>query len=163
MKRTIIKEFIWLAGCLIAAMLLFGFVSDNKPLDINMHDTYIPGSLFGPNLSYTYFVFNYFIIISLWAYLIRSIYFNFMANQTNVILLVFTGLVLYFLGDIIYVIHPPGLEAAVDNTSAPVKGLFYGGSYSNSYFWGMRIIKTLLILILTFTGFMIGRNWKNVR
>lgn len=158
MKRTIIKELVCLLGCLIAAMLLFGFVPDNKPLDINMHDTYMPGSVFDPNLSSTYFVFNYFIIIGLWAYLIRTVYFNFNEIITAILLLIFTGLSLIFLSDIIFVIHPPVFNAPLIDNTAPVNGLFYGGDL-NSYPWGVRIIKMLLIFILAFTGFMVGRKW----
>jgi len=145
---------------LTAAFLLFWLLPERRALDINMHDTYILGSAFDPNLSSTYFIFNYFIVIGLWAYLIRSLYFNFTLILTNVMLLIFTGLVSYFLSDIMIVIHAPMFKPPVIDNTESVKGLFYGGSYSNSYLWSTRIIKMLLILILVFTGFIIGRKWK---
>jgi hypothetical protein len=160
MRKTIIKEVIWLLGCLIAACLSHVFLAAGGALDINMHDTYIPGSLFGPNLSPSYFIFNYFITVGLWAYLVRALYFNFKVIPTDIILLIFAALVLYFLSDIIFIIHPPVLEPPVIDNKTPVKGLFYGGSYSNTYVWSSHIIRILLIAILAFTGFMIGRNWK---
>jgi hypothetical protein len=135
MKRIIIKEFIWLAGCLIGAFVLFELVPSRNAMDINMHDTYLIGGGFGGHLSSMYFVFTYFIIIGLWLYLIRALYFNFKIILTDIILLIFDGLVLYFLSDVIYIIHPPVIEPPViDNkTSATVTGLFYGGSYFGSY------------------------------
>jgi len=161
MKRTIITEVIWLGVCLIAAYLSYVFLAARAALDINMHDTYIVGGMFGPNLSLIYFVFTYFITIGFWVFLIRALYFNFSVILTDMIFLVFIGLVLYFLDYIIFVIHPPVIELPVIENTAPVKGLFYGGFYSNSYLWSVRIIKMSLVLILAFTGFMIGKRWKN--
>jgi len=159
MKKTFIKELIWLAGCLIAAWLSCGFLVGGSALDINLHDTYMPGSLFGPNLSSTYSVFTYFVTIGFWVYLIRTLYFNFKIILTDIILLIFTGLILCFFNDIFFTTRFPMLNAPAIDNAAPVKGLFYGGDL-NSFLWGIRIIKTLLILLLAFTGFMIGKKWK---
>jgi hypothetical protein len=165
MKRSIIFEIIWLTGSFIVAFLLFGFMRSDRALDINMHDTYLIGSGFVPNLSLMYFVFIYFIVIGFCLCLIRALYFSFKVILTDIILLIFAGLVLYFLSGVIYIIHPPVFESPlIDKTSsAPVGGLFYGGSYSSSYLWGSRIIKIFLMFILAFTGFMIGRNWHKSR
>jgi hypothetical protein len=159
MKKKLIIELVWLAGIFVVSYLLFEFVAGNSALDINMHDTYIVGGVFGPNLSWPYFFFAYFITVGFGIYLIRVTYFSFSVIHTDIILLVFTGLFLCFLGDVIFIFHPSVLEAHLTDLSAPVKGLFYGGSYSNSHIWATYIIKVLLMLILSFTGFMIGKNW----
>jgi hypothetical protein len=153
MKKNIIKEFFWLAACLIAAFLVAELVTANNAADINMHDTYIAGS--GHALSSTYFVFGYFIIIGFCLYLIRAVYSKFSIMETDIILLVFAGLASCFLYDTIFIIHLPVID---DTALAPVKGLFYGGSYSNSYIWGIRIIKIFLVFVLAFTGYMMGRH-----
>ncbi|BAU55999.1 hypothetical protein [Mucilaginibacter gotjawali] len=158
MNKKIRCEVLWLAGCLITAYLCYVLIAGGSALDINMHDTYLAGGLFGPNLSSAYFVFSYFVTIGFGVYLIRTLFFNFKVILTDIILLIFTGLVLCFFNEFLFVIHPPVLNSpAIDNT-APVKGLFYGGDL-NSYLWGIHIIKMLLIVLLTFTGFMLGRKW----
>jgi|GEM_PF-3432416 len=155
MKRAIILEVIWLAAILVVSFLLVEFVSTGKAADINMHDTYIVGGAFGSNLTLTYFIFAYFTTIGFFVYLIRVVYFECKVILTDIVLLILTCLALYFLSDILFIVHPP----VIDQTSAaPIKGLFYGGSYSSSYTWGIRIVKIFLMLVLAFTGFMIGRN-----
>jgi hypothetical protein len=93
--------------------------------------------------------------------LTRVLYSEFKIILTNVVFLIFTGLVLYFLSDVILILHPPLAEPPGNTSSASVKGLFYAGSYSSSHFWVIRIMKIFLTFVLAFTGFMIGRNWSN--
>lgn len=149
---------IWLAGSFIVAILLSVFVSSGKALDINLHDTYIIGGGFGRDLSLSS-GFAYFITLSFLIYFIRVLYFEFKVISANVIFLILTGLALYFLGDIIFILHPPVFDR-LPPISEPVNGLFYGNDSFRTTIWVPRLIKILLMLILAFTGFMIGKNWK---
>jgi hypothetical protein len=164
MKRKILFEFIWLAGCLIAASLLsFGFLN-RSALDIELHDTYVVGGGFGQHLTTVPVWFSYFMLLVFWAYLVRAVYFKFKVVLTDIILLVFAGLALYFLSDIMFVVHPPVFRApnSPELNSTPFIERYYAFTKIN-YFcdvWVPRLIKIFLILSLAFTGFKTGRNWS---
>jgi hypothetical protein len=53
-----------------------------------------------------------------------------------------------------------GIFRINDSPGTPVTGLFYGGSFPAGYILIVDILKIALILIFSFTAFMIGRNWK---
>ena len=163
MKRHLIIEVIGLAACLIAAFLLSLLVSTSNANDINLHDTYsvgVVGGAFGPHLTLAWFIFNYFIVSGFCIYLVRVLYFEFKVILTDVIFLVFTGLVLYFLSDILFILHPP-IPKMLETTTEPSFNRYYSLTQIDSFadIWLPRLIKILLMLVLAFTSFMIGRNW----
>jgi len=165
MKRTIIIELIWLIGIGLASWVLFGIVSAGTALDISLHDTYIRNITDGTIqlMSVNSFIFAYFVSLGLSVYLVRALYFNFAAVVTDFGLLVMTLLFLFFFGNILYVIYPPDFESIAPRPSAP-PGLFYGFTEVHSSLWIrvwiQTLVRLLLMFILIFTGFKIGRNWK---
>src|SRR6185312_16231198 len=104
MKKTIIEEFLWLIGCVIVSILLFA--SKQASLDIHLHDTYSLGIFLGPHFTAGLFIFYYFIMLGFCTYLMRVLYFEFKIIPADVVFLIFTGLVLYFLTDILFLLHP---------------------------------------------------------
>jgi hypothetical protein len=144
---------VWLIGLLITSILVFQFFGGNAALDINMHDTYINGQ----PLSSTTAIFFYFINIAFCVYFIRCLYYEFKVILTDAILLIVSGVLLYSLGGVLFIFFPPVIEKT---SSEPVKGLFYGSCYSHVYILASQLMKIFLMLILSFTGFMIGKNWR---
>jgi len=165
MKKTIIKEFFWLAGCLLTAWLLYNFIFGAGARDIEMHDTYIIGGGFSGNPHPVVFMLAYFLMLGCCIYLIRVLYTGFKDMVINGFLLVFAGLCICLFSDIVFAIHFPTFSPAPAETTpsstAPVTGLFYGGDSSPiGNFWVGGAIKMLLAFILAFTGFKMGRNWS---
>ncbi|MBS1504253.1 MAG: hypothetical protein JST32_19445 [Bacteroidetes bacterium] len=134
MKRAI-KELAWILGTFITARLTYGIILGNSALDINMHDTYIVANGKPHNPSPTLFVFRWFIVLGIIAYLVRVLFAEFKIIVTDIILIVFAGLCLYFLGDIMFFLQLPGI-------------------------WLVGLIKVFLIVVLTLTSLMIGKNLK---
>ena len=155
MKKSITTESIWLLSILIVSQILSFFFRNNTTLDINLHDTYGRASNYNP-LFYDHLI--YFITFCFWVYFIRVFYLGFKIVQVAIIFLILTWIGLYFLNSILFVFNPPVFEAT-RLPQAHVKGLFYGGSTHHKT-WLSDFLKIFLILTLTFTSFMIGKNWK---
>jgi hypothetical protein len=153
MKRKLLIEFIWLIGSFICSILISQFLLGNSARDINMHDTYAEGR----PLNMTEVFFWYFIIFSFCIYFVRSLYHQFKTTLVNIILLTLTALLLYFLGNVLFIFSPLVIERT---SSALVKGLFYGGNYSSGWALAYQLFRIFLILLFSFTAFMIGRNWE---
>ena len=159
MKKNILIELIWLLGCLVASQISLKFLSNNTPLDINLHDTYFRGPWMNPVYPHFYTPFINFLFVGFFVYFLRCLYFEFKKIRIAFILLVFTSLALFFIDSILFLAISYEMEGH-DVITDQVKGLFYGGVpiYHNGWIGGC--LKIFLILLLSFTSFIIGRNWR---
>ena len=147
--RQIIKELIWLIGILLFSVLIFGIILGNSALDINMHDTYISenGQISHP--SFISNIFSVFISLSFLIYLVRVCYNRFKNNTVNLVLMIITGLgIFYFSTNIILYL-----------TATNVGSVWF--NYNKVLILTYYFIKTLLITVFGFTGFMTGKNFRN--
>ena len=109
------------------------------------------------------FIFAYFVTLGFGVYLARALYFNFTVIVADIGLLVMTMLFLLFFADILYIIHPPLMESVALHPKSSGK-LYYASTevHSQSWIrhWIQTLVRLLLMFILIFTGFKIGRNWE---
>ncbi len=165
MKRRIIIELIWLIGIGLASWVLFGIIAGNTALDISLHDSYVRDITDGTTrvMSVNGFIFAYFVTLGFGVYLARALYFNFAVILADIGLLVMTMLFLFFFGNILYVIYPPLMESVALHPR-PSGELNYAvlEVHSQSWIrhWIQTLVRLLLMFILIFTGFKIGRNWE---
>lgn len=134
MKKKILTEFIWLAGCLIASQIFSAFFINRSTLDINVHDTYTIGSSMNSKYYYFFLPVLYFITYSFCVYLIRVSYFGFKIVHIAIIFLIFNALVLFYLANILFFLLPPNFEIMHTNSES-TRGLFYGNSGFYSRIW----------------------------
>lgn len=144
MKKQIIFEVIWLAGLFVLSFLI-SLAPGIQPLDINMHDTFImvDGHAYTPTL-YSYPVAIYIVILCVF-YFVRCLFKRFNDLIADIGLLVSTAIALFFFGDIVMTFTVSLMHFAA------MPGLKH-------WFYYLRIV---LMIILVWDVFMIGRNWKN--
>ena len=143
MQRKIVFEIAWLAGLLVLSFLI-SIVPGIRPLDINMHDTYVmvDGHTYKPSLN-SYLVVLYIVIVCIF-YFIRCIVGRFRDIIANVGLFIIAATALFFFGDIVTTF-----------TVSQIHHSFIPGI--RHWFYLLRIT---LWIILVFDVFMIGWNQK---
>ena len=145
--KPILKELIWLVGVLLVSLLINGIIIGNSAIDINMHDTYIleNGQLGHP--SFTSNFLSILIAVSFLIYLARVSYNGF--KETTVNLILSAGIaIFYFSTNIVLYL-----------TASNVGSVWF--NYSKGLILTYYFIKILLIVVLSFTGFMTGKNFRN--
>lgn len=159
MKRAII-ELLWLIGILTIATIICLFRFSNSATDINMHDTYFleDGRVQHPTV--TLIVFIYFVLFGFVISQTRVLFFGLKIIETNIVLIAFAGLCLYFLGDVWYVLHPQSHFERLPRLSGVTTTPSFNRYSSTTHNWLPATIKMYLITVLTFTSFMTGRSFK---
>lgn len=160
MKKAI-NETIWLLGILLIAQLVYWLTMSNSAIDINMHDTFIVVDGRIQHSTATLIVFTWFIIVGFVIYLTRVLFFEFKIIATDIILVVFACLSLYFLSDILFVLHPASHLERLPRLSEMTTSPSFNRYISPTHNYLPAIIKTFLIVVLAFTSFMTGRNFKS--
>ena len=146
LARKLLKELVWLAGALIAAILIHISIIGNSARDINLHDTYvfIDGNASHPTL--VFYIFTLFIAIAFWVYLVRAFFEKFKENIINLILMVFTGLMIFYLSHVVF--YSITMVLSNDILSGHFKNLVLIN----------QSIKFVLILAFGFVGVLTGKN-----
>ena len=153
------KEIFWLIGTvglvLVLTLVLFGldgFNSDST-FDINIHDTYFV--IANIQMVPLIMIFTFFII-----YFFRAIRQSFRNTTANLILIIATILFVIVLGKTIGILdffNKPTNNTEIIKDKNPVGNALT--ILSNAIF----IIQTGLLLLLVYSGFKIGQNYKAVK
>lgn len=156
-KKDLSTDLIWLFALGTATLLIIGLLIgfDNlsaKPFEIQSHDTYII-------LSIQQVFLLLFLNVTFWIYLIRQAKNGFKRQSSNIVLLLVTGLLIFFTSltikfigsmDQSWTIYPP---LSSPPTKVPTK--YTITSAINSF---VQFYEVLQIVFLGFIGIRIGRR-----